>query len=75
MLQVQTTKLLMPSRMKKVLKFFILVIDQNYKFYLEFCKLFEANLTLNAHLSSLVKEKNLLKNEIQKLEVIDFYIN
>ena len=46
------------------------VLNQNFKFYLEFCKLYEANNTLNAHLTSLLKEKNSLKNEIQKHEVI-----
>lgn len=64
----------MPNQLRKVSQKLILVIDQNYKFYLEFCKLYEANLTLNAHLSLLLKEKNLLKNEIQKLEVFLYII-
>ncbi len=59
----------MPNPQRKVRENIKIVIDQNYKFYLEFCKLYEANVTLNAHLTSLLKEKNTLKNEIQKLEV------
>jgi hypothetical protein len=60
---------MMLNQQRKVCEKIKLVIDQNYKFYLEFCKLYEANITLNAHLTSLLKEKNTLKNEIQKLEV------
>jgi hypothetical protein len=62
-------KRMMPNPQRKVRENIKIVIDQNYKFYLEFCKLYEANVTLNAHLTSLLKEKNTLKNEIQKLEV------
>ena len=51
-----------------------IVIDQNYKFFLEFSKLHEANLTLNAHLTILVKEKSQLKNEIQKIDVLNILI-
>jgi hypothetical protein len=50
-------------------KYNLSVIDQNYKFYLEFCKLHEANMTLNAHLTALLKEKAQLKTDISKLEV------
>ena len=46
------------------------IIKQNYKYYLEYCKLCEANTILKNQLNSLIKEKSLLKNDIQKTEVV-----
>ena len=46
-----------------------LVPEQNQKYFLEYSKLFEANILLNNQLALLLKEKNLLKHKIQKDEV------
>lgn len=46
------------------------IMKQNYKYYVEYCKLCEANTILKNQLNSLSKEKNVLKNEIQKTEVL-----
>ena len=48
------------------------IIEQNYNYYLEFCKLKKANKILKAELISLTKEKKTLKNSINKIEVISF---
>jgi hypothetical protein len=48
------------------------IIEQNYNYYLEFCKLKKANIILKAELISLTKEKKTLKNSINKIEVISF---
>ena len=46
------------------------IVEQNYNYYLEFCKLKKANKILKAELVSLTKEKKSLKNSINKIEVI-----
>ena len=45
------------------------VNEQNYKFYVEYCKLYEANIALTSHLSGLLKEKGEIKSKIQRIEV------
>jgi hypothetical protein len=45
------------------------IIDQNYKYYLEFQKLNEANIILSNQLKELSKERNVLKQKINKLEM------
>jgi hypothetical protein len=45
------------------------VPQQNKKYFLEYTKLYEANILLKNQLALLVKEKNLLKHKIQKDEV------
>jgi hypothetical protein len=51
-----------------------IIIEQNFKYYLEFCKLKEANNILKRELNLLGKEKNSLKQEINKIEVQIFII-
>jgi hypothetical protein len=46
-----------------------LILEQNNKYFLEYCKLYEANTILKNQLGSLVKEKNGIKNKMQKMEV------
>ena len=46
------------------------IVEQNYNYYLEFCKLKKANKILKAELVSLTKKKKSLKNSINKIEVI-----
>jgi hypothetical protein len=45
------------------------IIDQNYKYYFEFQKLNEANIILSNQLKELSKERNVLKQKINKLEM------
>jgi hypothetical protein len=45
------------------------IIEQNYKYFQEYNKLYEANMILKNQLSNLTKEKNLLKHTVNKLEV------
>ncbi len=44
------------------------LIKQNYKFFLEYLKLFQTNEILKKRLQDLITEKNQLKNIINKLE-------
>ena len=44
------------------------LIKQNYKFFLEYLKLFQTNEILKNRLQDLITEKNQLKNIINKLE-------
>ena len=44
------------------------LIKQNYKFFLEYLKLFQTNEILKSRLQDLIIEKNKLKNIINKLE-------
>jgi hypothetical protein len=46
-----------------------ILLEQNYKYYLEYAKLYEANGILVQELKTLSKEKNTLKHLITKLEV------
>ncbi len=45
-----------------------ILMEQNHKYFLEFSKLNDANGILIGQLNTLAKEKNLLKNTVQKLE-------
>jgi hypothetical protein len=45
------------------------IIDQNYKYYIEFQKLNEANAVLANQLQELTKERNILKQRLNKLEI------
>lgn len=44
------------------------IIDQNYKYFLEFQKLNDAKIILTSQLNDVIKEKNSLKNTLNKLE-------
>jgi len=58
--------------MKKVrlyYQFNMLVHDKNYKYYLEYCKLIEANNLINTQLQLLLKEKQNLSHQVNKFEV------
>lgn len=46
------------------------MFEQNYYYFKEFSLLSEANLILRSQLKNLMEEKNCLKNQIQKLEVL-----
>lgn len=50
-----------------------IILEQNYKFFLEYFKLYEANVVLKTELNNLIKEKTELKQYIMRLEVIILY--
>lgn len=45
------------------------IIEQNYKYFQEYNKLYEANTILKSKLNNLEKEKNILKHSVNKIEV------
>lgn len=45
-----------------------IILEQNYKYFLEYSKLHEANTILKSELQNLVREKLQLKQVIQRLE-------
>ncbi len=45
------------------------ILEQNYKYYNEFCKLIEANNILKGQFNNFLIEKNNIKNTLIKLEV------
>ena len=45
------------------------ILEQNYKYYNEFCKLMQANSILKGQFNNFIIEKNNLKNTLIKLEV------
>lgn len=44
------------------------ILEQNYKYYNEFCKLLQANDILKGQYNNFINEKNNLKNTLVKLE-------
>lgn len=48
-----------------------IILEQNYKYFLEYSKLHEANTILKSELQNLVREKLQLKQVIQRLEKRD----
>lgn len=46
-----------------------LIQEQNHKYFLEYLQVYEANVILKNQLASLGKEKQSLRNSIQKLEM------
>jgi len=50
-----------------------IIIEQNGYYYQEYTKLNEANLILKTQLKNLLEEKIVLKNQIQKLEVLIYF--
>ena len=48
------------------------ILDSNFKYYLEYCKLHDANNTLDSYLVDLKHEKNRVKYEIEKFKLKNY---
>jgi len=53
----------------------ISVQDKNYKYYLEYCKLTEANELINNQLQLLMREKQNLTHQVNKYQVRSYFGN